>query len=107
MLHIVGPPANYTGSSPIMDNSTIGPLLLSMLLAGCAAQPTPAVRVVTLSPPAVLMRDCARPDVDLGTNATVIDSLLACHARVVSCNVDRAGLRGYIEDAKKRAEEDN
>lgn len=57
-----------------------------------------------LSPPAVLMRDCARPDVDLSTNATVIDSLLACHGRVVECNLERQAARAYIEDAKAREE---
>jgi len=49
------------------------------------------------------MLDCPRPSVDLSTNATVIDSLLAAHARIVSCNLDRQAAREYIEAAKKRA----
>lgn len=49
------------------------------------------------------MMDCPRPEVDLSTNAAVIDSLLAAHARIVSCNLDRQAAREYVEAAKKRA----
>ena len=61
-------------------------------------------RTVVLSPPAEMMRDCERPDVDLSTNATVIDSLLAAHARIAECNLDRQAAREYIERAKARLE---
>ena len=49
-----------------------------------------------------MMRDCPRPEVDLSTNAAVIDSLLAAHARIVECNIDRKAAREYVETAKSR-----
>ena len=55
-----------------------------------------------IEPPAVMMLDCPRPSVDLSTNATVIDSLIAAHARIVECNLDRKAAREYVEAAKKR-----
>ena len=52
----------------------------------------------------MMMMDCPRPEVDLSTNATVIDSLLAAHARIVECNLDRKAAREYVESAKRRAD---
>ena len=71
--------------------------LLALLLMSCGSQSTPPARVVKLLPPPVLLLDCGRPDVDLSTNATVIDSLLACHAQIVECNADRKGLREWAK----------
>lgn len=59
---------------------------------------------MVLSPPAEMMRDCPRPDVDLSTNSAITDSLIAAHARIVECNLDRQAAREYIEDAKARLE---
>lgn len=94
-----------TVSSPIMGSQKMRcSLLLSLLLAACSAQPAPPrTQVVVIEPPAVMMMDCPRPSVDQSTNATVIDSLLAAHARIVSCNLDRQAAREYVEAAKKRA----
>ena len=50
------------------------------------------------------MRDCPRPDVDLSTNSAITDSLIAAHARIVECNLDRQAAREYIEAAKARLE---
>lgn len=59
-------------------------------------------RTVVLSPPAEMMRDCERPDVDLSTNSAITDSLLSCHARIVECNVERQSARQYVDDARAR-----
>lgn len=58
-----------------------------------------------ISPPAEMMRDCERPDVDLSTNSAITDSLIAAHARIVECNLDRQAAREYIEAAKTRHSE--
>ena len=49
-----------------------------------------------------MMRDCERPDVDLSTNSAITDSLIAAHARIVECNLDRQEAREYINAAKSR-----
>ena len=72
-------------------------VLLALLLMSCGSPAPRPVKVVTLHPPPVLLLDCQRPDVDLTTNATVIDSLLACHAQIVECNKSAAGLREWSE----------
>ena len=59
-----------------------------------------------ISPPAEMMRDCERPDVDLSTNAAITDSLLSCHARVVECNLSKQAAREYVEAAKTRHQTD-
>jgi len=77
--------------------------LLPLALMSCTSQPVPPrTQVVVIEPPVVMMMDCQRPSVDLSTNATVIDSLLAAHARIVECNIDRKAAREYVEAAKSR-----
>lgn len=61
-------------------------------------------RTVVLSPPAAMMADCQRPPVDLSTNSAITDSLLACHATLVECNLSKRAAREYIEAAKRRTE---
>jgi len=82
------------------------PLLLPLLplaLMSCGSQPIPPrTQVVVIEPPAVMMMDCPRPDVDLSTNSAITDSLIAAHARIVECNLDRQAAREYIERAKSR-----
>lgn len=75
---------------------------LALGLAACGAQPVTITRTVVLSPPAEMMADCPRPDVDLSTNSAITDSLLACHAAVVECGATKRAARGYIEDAGRR-----
>lgn len=79
--------------------------LLALLLTACGSQPAPPrTQVVIIEPPAVMMMDCQRPSVDLSNNAAVIDSLIAAHARIVECNLDRKAAREYVEAAKKRVD---
>ena len=55
-----------------------------------------------ISPPETMMADCRRPPMDLSTNSAITDSLIAAHARIVECNLDRQAAREYIEKAKAR-----
>ena len=78
-------------------------MLLALGLPACGSQRTVEVtRTVVLSPPAEMMADCQRPDVDLTTNSAITDSLLAAHAALVSCNATKRAARAYIEDAGRR-----
>lgn len=61
---------------------------------------------MVIEPPTAMLADCPRPAADLSTNAAITDSLLACHARIVECNLERQAAREYIEEAKKRLEKD-
>lgn len=92
-----------SGPGPKRRYRTLLLLLLPLPLMSCTSQP-PQTRTVVIEPPAVMMMDCPRPEVDLSTNATVIDSLLAAHARIVECNLDRKAAREYVESAKRRAD---
>lgn len=76
----------------------MSPALLSLLLMSCGSPAPQPVRVVKQRPPPVLLLDCQRPEADLSTNATVIDSLLACNARVVECNLNQAALREWAAE---------
>lgn len=78
-------------------------LLLPLALTACTTQPVIRTTVV-LSPPAEMLRDCPRPDVDLSINSALADSLIAAHARIAECNLDRQAAREYIERAKARLE---
>lgn len=69
--------------------------LFSLLLIACGSPAPQPVRVVKQYPPPVLLLDCQRPETDLSTNAAVLDSLLACHAQIVECNRNPAGLREW------------
>ena len=113
-------PTELSESAPLYARSTGSPksshgqkrryrlpllLLLPQALMSCTSQPVPPrTQVVVIEPPAAMMRDCPRPEVDLSTNAAVIDSLLAAHARIVECNLDRKAAREYVESAKRRAD---
>ena len=77
-------------------------LVLPLLLIACGSQP-PTTRIVVIEPPEAIMLDCPRPGSDLSTNQAITDSLIACHARIVDCNLSRQSAREYIEAAKKRS----
>ena len=72
--------------------------LLALLLMSCGTPAPLPVRVVKQHPPPVLLLDCPRPEADLSTNATVIDSVLACNARIVECNRNQAALREWTQE---------
>lgn len=74
--------------------------LLSLLLMSCGSPAPQPVRVVKQVPPPVLLLDCQRPETDLSTNAAVLDSLLACHARIVECNRNPAALREWAQERR-------
>lgn len=88
--------------SPVLGRLSLTMLLapLALPLMSCGSPAPQPVRVVTLRPPPVLLLDCQRPEADLSTNATVIDSLLACNARIVECNLNQAALRQLAGAAK-------
>ena len=81
-------------------------MLLPLLLIACGSQPVPPrTQIVVIEPPEAMMADCPRPGADLSTNQAITDSLIACNAQIVRCNLSRQSAREYIEDAKKRAED--
>lgn len=80
---------------------TSGALLLCLLsLWGCS-RPQPVVRIVRLTPPAVLLARHELPRWQGGTNADLVAYVMALRAALDSANLDKASLQKWVDDGRK------